>query len=93
MKKVEELKYKVEMNVETMRDVKDLIYFCRDHFPFTKNTLWNLCRELSNIIQDGCFKHNRLRKEFRTGTNSTESICPKCSPKRYTELRKDFKEE
>lgn len=79
--------WKLIIDEETMRDIRDLVFFCNKNFPFTKDSLWNLYREFDDILQHGCFKHNILTEEFRTSPNSTVSICPQCSPKEYVKYK------
>ena len=80
------MKYKVEIDIDTMREVKQLIYFCSR--AFMPDSVWNLYREFDKIILNGCFKHSILREDFRTSPQSTTSVCPKCSPKEYARLCK-----
>jgi len=84
-------RYKVELDIETMQDIKDLIYFCSQHFPYTKKNLWSLERQLGEIIKHGCFKHNILRETFRTSPQESISLCKKCNPKEYAKLKKEAK--
>lgn len=88
---MEKKTYKVELDIETMQDIKDLIYFCNEHFPYTKSSLWKVNKEFENIILNGCFKHNILRENFNTGENSSISICRLCNPKKYSKLKKEGK--
>ena len=76
--------FKVEMDIEMMQDVISIAEYMRK-YPNQKSEFHKFSRQLSNIIQNGCFKHNLIRKTFKTSPNESISMCPKCSPKEYKE--------
>ncbi len=80
--------YKVEMDRELMIDIIQLVDFCQDKFPFTKDTLWRLKGQLRKIGTDGCFRHNLIMEKFEVDSITTHVVCPKCCPKEYKEHKK-----
>lgn len=83
-------KYKVGMNIKTMENVIKLIDFYNNNFPFTIESLHSFRNELSEIIDLGCFKHNRLRERFEKSSESIVAICPECNPKEYKKYKRGY---
>lgn len=85
--------YPVEMDINMMSELRAMIQYMQQHYPFVPKSLYDLEHELGAIIIEGCFKHKIKRVSFRIESNSVESVCPKCSQKRYKQLMKEFGKE
>jgi len=56
--------FKVEIDIETMEDIRKLISFASETYPFITKRLFEFDTKLHNIIQRGCFKHNLILEIF-----------------------------
>ena len=83
--------FKVELDIETMQDIIEVFRHYRNQ-PCRRKVMWELPDKLSNIIQNGCFKHNIMCETFE-GIDGYDkiTICPKCSPKKYKQYKKETK--
>lgn len=84
-------KYKVELDIKSMNDIISCIDYVTK-YPCTKRELYKIRNMLSDIIQNGCFKHNILRETFRISDYETVSICKKCNPLQYRKLKQQEKD-
>ncbi len=78
--------FNVKMDRETIRDIIEVLEYVRK-YPAQKNTLWKFKSKIESIIRHGCFKHSLIGETFRISLNESCVLCPKCSPKRYKELK------
>ncbi len=84
--------YKIELDKKTMEDLNELIMFSTQNFPFTKDSLWGLNRQLLDIRLKGCFKHNILQETFDIASDHKVTLCRKCNPKEYKKYSKKVRD-
>lgn len=81
--------YPVEITRKQMQDFKTLFEHIRGDYPFIPSSLSKLYGEFMDIFRNGCFKHRIMTETFQTSYNSSTTICRKCNPKEYKELKKE----
>ncbi len=75
--------YKVPIDMETMEQVKHLIEFSQKQYPFIEDKLFTFKKQLSEIVQLGCFRHNRLMDTYEVNKNEKITFCRKCQPELF----------
>lgn len=74
-------KFKVELGVETIRDMLRLLeYSSGGRYPFLTDRLYELERNLRDILIKGCFKHSVIMMSIRVSPNEIITFCPICNP-------------
>ena len=83
--------YPIEISQEQMLKFKRLYEFVKEHYPWIPESLSDFNSQMQKAFRHGCFKHKIMTKRFEYD-NTTEGICPKCSPARYKMLKSKYKE-
>ena len=73
-------KFKIEVDLETMRHLKVLIDFGFKNFPFMTKEIGTFDNLLRDIINSGCFKHSIFQRTIRESAREYLTFCPKCNP-------------
>ncbi len=86
-------KFKLELDLETIKELKVLIDYGFKNFPFMTENINNFDNSLRNIINSGCFKHSIFQRTIRKGINEYLTFCPMCNPElqeKYKDTKDDY---
>ena len=68
--------------------ILDLYEWAKDEVPFIPMDIHHLTRKMRSALNQGCLKHHLLMARFQSeGKKEYLCVCPKCSPKKYKELK------
>ena len=82
-------KFKIKIDLETIRELKVLIDYGFKNFPFMTINISSFDNLIRNIINNGCFKHSIFKRTIHTGNRDFLTFCPKFNPELQLKYKND----